>query len=91
MRVVVTNKVKKFLERLAQKNKTICKNNLKKLETPYPGEGTGDKEKLKISGEEIYRLHIARAYTAFYIIDKEQVVVLEIMSIERAHKKYGRL
>jgi mRNA-degrading endonuclease RelE of RelBE toxin-antitoxin system len=44
-----------------------------------------------IGGKDRYRLHIGRPYTAFYVIDeKEKVVrVVEILSIEAAHKKYG--
>lgn len=65
--------------------------NLNKLNKPYPGRGMGDKERLIVEGELIYRLHIGRTYTAFYIIDEESksVKVLEILSIETAHKKYG--
>jgi mRNA-degrading endonuclease RelE of RelBE toxin-antitoxin system len=62
-------------------------------ENPFPG-GGGDKEKLVLSGGgEIYRLHIARTYTAFYSVDKENriVKVHDILTIEQAHKKYGRL
>jgi hypothetical protein len=41
----------------------------------------------------ISRLHISRRCTAFYEIDKEEklVIVQEILPIEQAHKKYGRL
>lgn len=80
-----------FLRSLDGKSKSICKKNLQKLSSPYPGRGIGDKEKLVIAGEEMYRLHISHSYTAFYVIDeKEKIVrVLEILSIEAAHKKYG--
>ena len=91
MKIVVTRSVKKFLAKLPEKSKNICKANLQKLEQPLPGTGSGDKKKLVISGEDVYRLHISRAYTAFYIIMDERVVVLELMSIEQAHKKYGLL
>jgi hypothetical protein len=49
------------------------------------------KEKLIVAGEELYRLYIGRSYTAFYIIIEQDktVRVLEILSIESAHKKYG--
>ncbi len=40
------------------------------------------------SGREIYRLHIARTYTAFYSINKENMIVRvhDILRIELAHK-----
>ena len=81
-----------FLSRLHEKDKRICNNNLKKLSSsPYPGKGIGDKEKLSVAGEEVFRLHIGRTYTVFYIIIEETKIVrvLEILSIEQAHKKYG--
>ena len=80
-----------FLNSLDKKSKTICKKNLQKLSSPYPGRGIGDKERIIINGKDRYRLHIGRTYTAFYIIDeKEKIVrIAEILSIESAHKKYG--
>ena len=89
--VVVSDDVQGFLQSLDGKSKDVCKKNLAKLATPYPGRGIGDKERLVVDGEEIYRLHIGRTYTAFYVIDEKQkrVRVLEILSIKDAHQKYG--
>lgn len=89
--VVLSDDAVYFLRLLDNKSKSICKKNIQKLSSPYPGRGIGDKEKLIVAGEELYRLHIGRTYTAFYIInDKKKIVrVLEILSIESAHKKYG--
>ncbi len=81
-----------FLNSLDKKSSRICGNNLEKLkENPYPGKGKGDKEKILVEGEEIYRLHIGRSYTAFYIILEEEKIVrvIEILPIDKAHKKYG--
>ena len=88
----LSEEAKLFIEILDDKSKRICKNNLKKLkENPYPGKGSGDKEKLIIKGEEIYRLHIGRTFTAFYVIleTKKLVRVAELLPIDKAHKKYG--
>ncbi|MBU0979375.1 MAG: type II toxin-antitoxin system RelE/ParE family toxin [Nanoarchaeota archaeon] len=80
-----------FLRSLDNKSKNICKRNLQKLSNPYPGRGIGDKERLHVAGEEVYRLHIGRSYTALYIIDEKHKIVrvLEILPIDAAHKKYG--
>jgi mRNA-degrading endonuclease RelE of RelBE toxin-antitoxin system len=88
--ITISEQVKSFLQALPDKSRRICKNSLQKLENPFPGEGMGDKEKLHIGGEDVYRLHISRSYTAFYIIDTERklVRVIELLSIEKAHKKY---
>lgn len=83
---------KDFIDTLDDKSQRICKDNLRKVEdNPYPGQGIGDKEKVPVAGEEIYRLHIGRTFTAFYYVieKKKQVRVVEIMSIDEAHDKYG--
>ncbi len=89
--IEVADAVRQFLSSLDEKSKRICKDNLAKLSQPYPGRGPGDKERLVVAGEEVYRLHIGRSYTAFYIIIEEQklVRVIELLSIKDAHKKYG--
>jgi mRNA-degrading endonuclease RelE of RelBE toxin-antitoxin system len=83
-----------FVESLDDKSKRICKDNLKKLaDDPYPrpGSGSGDKEQLVVDGEEIYRLHIGRTFTAFYdILESEEVVkIFEVLPIDEAHSRYG--
>ncbi len=89
--VVVSDDVGDFLRSLDLKSRGICKKNLGKLALPYPGRGSGDKERIVVAGEEVYRLHIGRTYTAFYIIDERMklVRVIEVLPIEAAHKKYG--
>lgn len=81
-----------FVTSLDEKSERICKDNLKKLaENPYPGRGKGDKERLVVDGEEVYRLHVGRTFTAFYdvIEDETQVRVLEVLPIDEAHDRYG--
>ena len=58
---------------------------------PRPDSGSGDKEKLVIEGEELYRLHIGRTHTAFYdVLESDgEVRVIEIVDIDEAHKRYG--
>lgn len=89
--VVVSESARDFLTSLDAKSKSICKKNLSKLASPYPGRGLGDKERLVIAGKDRYRLHIGRTYTAFYTINEENklVRVVEILPIKAAHKKYG--
>lgn len=93
-RLLITEDIRDFLNSLDDKSQRIIRNNLKKLvSNPYPGSGKGDKEKLNLQNEEIYRLHIGRSWTAFYLIveDQKQVKITEITSIDEAHKKYGDL
>lgn len=91
-RLLVEEEVLEFLDGLDGKSERICKDNLKKLaEDPYPGSGKGDKERLYVAGEEVYRLHVGRTYTAFYeILEAENAVrVLELLPIDEAHDRYG--
>jgi mRNA interferase RelE/StbE len=92
--VKVHNTADAFIGTVPEKSRRIIKTALKGLEeNPFPGRG-GDKEKLDRGDDrEIYRIHIARTYTAFYSVDKEKriVKVHDILTIEQAHKKYGRL
>ena len=80
------------INNLDEKSERIVKSNLRKLaEGPYPGRGKGDKERLVVDGEEIYRMHISRSYTAFYDIleDEKAIQVFEVLPIDEAHKRYG--
>lgn len=93
-KVLIDGDALKYVNSLPEKSQRIVKENLKKLgESPYPGTGKGDKEKLTRKGEALYRMHIGRTFTAFYkIYDKEkEVKILKVMTIEKAHKEYGRL
>ncbi len=92
--VRVQRTVADFIDALPEKSRRIVTAALRGLgENPFPGSG-GDKELLALGGgREVYRLHIARTYTAFYGVDTgaETVNVYEILTIEQAHKRYGRL
>jgi len=90
--VLLSDDAVSYLRSLDEKSERICKENLRKLtESPYPGEGKGDKEKLVVDGEELFRLHIGRTHTAFYLVDggANEVRVVEILPIDEAHKRYG--
>lgn len=90
--VLLGDQPRDYLAALDEKSQRIVKDNLGKLaENPYPGSGRGDKEKLIVDGEELFRLHIGRTHTAFYVIleEEHQVRVIEITDIEDAHKRYG--
>lgn len=92
--VRVRRPVAAFINALPEKFRRIVKSALKGLgENPFPGSG-GDKELLTLqSDRSVYRLHIARTYTAFYSMDTDAgiVSVYEVLTIEQAHKRYGRL
>ncbi len=84
-----------FLNALPEKSQRIITEKLAVCKAdPYPGSG-GDKERLNTDGMEVFRLHIGRSFTAFYIVhtdtDRGWVEITHLMTIEQAHKRYGRL
>jgi mRNA interferase RelE/StbE len=88
--LVIKKKALKILEQLPEIVREKCKT---LADDPFPG-SHGDKELIKRkSHEDIYRLHIGRSYTVFYKIynDEKIVKILEVTTIEQAHKLYGRL
>jgi len=93
-RLMVDKRALDFLNSLEAKDQRIIKEKLKILqENPYPG-SDGDKEKLHTNKKrESYRLHVARSFTVIYNIDSDDnlVYITHIMSIEKAHRRYGRI
>lgn len=89
--VLIEKKAREFLKRLPQKTRRIVVEKIQDLaEDPFPG---GNKEKLEYPHPPtVYRLHISRSFTVFYIIEHEEntVKIEKIATIERAHKEYSR-
>lgn len=92
--VLVGEQPRAFLANADEKTERIVKDHLTSLsDEPHPrlGAGRGDREQLPVDGEELYRMHISRTYTALYTIDdsSNEVRVREIIPIDEAHKRYG--
>ena len=91
--IVIDKDALEFINSLPSKSHRIVVEKCKTLAfNPFPGQG--DKEIIQRKDhEDIYRLHISRSYTAFYKIYKDEKIVkiLDIMTIEQAHKIYGRI
>jgi mRNA interferase RelE/StbE len=90
--LVIKKKALEFVNSLPSKSQKVVIEKCKTLaDDPFPGQG--DKEIIRREGHEnIYRLHISRSYTAFYKVHKgeKRVLILDITTIEQAHKIYGR-
>ena len=90
--LVIGKKALEFINALPSKSQRILIEKCKTLaDDPFTGQG--DKELIHRMGhKDIYRLHISRSYTAFYKINKDEkmVKILEVTTIEQAHKIYGR-
>ena len=92
--VLLGDDARDYLGALDEKSRRIVTENLEKLAAepyPKPGAGSGDREKIVVDGEELYRLPIGRTHTAFYLVleDEREVRVVEITDIDDAHKRYG--
>ena len=90
--MVIKKKALEFVRTLPPKSQRLVVEKCKTLaDDPFPG--NGDKEIIQRKNhEDIYRLHISRSYTAFYKVYKNEkmVKILDITTIEHAHKIYGR-
>lgn len=86
--MVIDRKALLYLSELPEKSQRLIKERCHALaEDPFPGQG-GDKELLHIEFK-LYRLHVGRSFTVFYqICEEEQVKILEIVTIDKAHKLY---
>lgn len=71
-----------YINSLPDKDRRIIKEHLVQLEDPV---NARDVELLR---DGICRMHIAHSYTAFFIIFPDCIKVLDVMTIEQAHKKY---
>ncbi|WP_421908302.1 type II toxin-antitoxin system RelE family toxin [Methanolacinia petrolearia] len=89
--ILIEKRAEKFLKKLPIKSRRIIVEKILELKNnPFPGE---NKEKIFCpKPPEVYRLHISRSYTVFYIIniDDHLVKIEKIITIEGAHKDYFR-
>ncbi|WOX56794.1 type II toxin-antitoxin system RelE family toxin [Methanoculleus receptaculi] len=89
--LVIERRAREFVKKLPPKTRRIIVEKILELkEDPFPG---GNKEKLEYPHPPaVYRLHIGRSFTVFYIIEHEESIVKieKIMTIEKAHKEYSR-
>jgi hypothetical protein len=76
----------KFIELLPEKDRRIVGDHISRLEGTWPPDG--DLEKLYGCR---YRMHISRKYTLFIEHDGDKTTILRIMTLEQAHKRYGKI
>jgi mRNA interferase RelE/StbE len=88
LEVRIEKGVIKTLGKYPEKIRGHIFNHICKLEDPY---NAPDVECLHPKVQ-VYRMHIGRTYTVIFKINKESnlVTVLDLMTIEQAHKRYGR-
>lgn len=84
--LTVKKNVIEFIQVLPEKDRRIIGEHISRLEEKWPPDG--DLEKLYDCR---YRLHVSRRYTLFIEHDGNETTVLRIMTIEQAHKRYGKI
>ncbi len=89
--IVIEKGAKDSLKKLPKKTRRIIVLKILELaEDPFPG---GNKERPECPHPPaVYRLHVSRSFTIFYIIEYEESIVKveKIMTIEKTHKEYSR-
>lgn len=88
--IVIERRAEEFLKKLPAKTRRIIVEKILELkQDPFPG---GNKEKLEYPNPPaVYRLHVSRSFTVFYLIEPGEMLVKieKIMTIEQAHKRYS--
>ena len=90
--VLINRDAQKYVNSLTEKSRRLVKKKLEMLkDDPHPGRA--DKKKLHLPNYDLFRMHVSRSYTIFYRVYEEEktVKVLDIMTIDEAHKNYGML
>ena len=90
-KLLVKRRVLDSINFYPDKEKQIFKDKLRSLEKdPFPD--GNDKKEIKGTNKIVYRLRVGK-FRFFYVIDLEYktVRVTEFLTVELAHKKYGRI
>ena len=88
MRIKIEDRVKEFIMELPEKDRRVISEHIERL-SEHPS-AMGNIKKLHTSKPR-WRMHILLKYTLFYYVDSDMVWIDKIMTIEQAHKKYGKI
>jgi mRNA-degrading endonuclease RelE of RelBE toxin-antitoxin system len=88
LEVLIERGVIKALKKYPDTHRKKIFDHIRRLEDPY----TAPDVECLFPAEQMYRMHIGRSYTILFRIlkEKDTVLVLDLMTIEQAHKRYGR-
>lgn len=88
MKLEITERAKKFLAGLHEKDRRIVGEHIDRL-ADHP-QAHGDIKRLN-TVKERYRMHVSYRYTIFFYPKDRVLIIDEIMTTEQAHKEYGRI
>jgi mRNA interferase RelE/StbE len=88
LNVQIDRRVIKTLKKYPEKSRELIFDHIRTLEDPYRAP---DVECLH-KPTQVYRMHVGRSFTIVFKIHKQTnlVQVLDLDTIEQAHKRYGR-
>jgi mRNA-degrading endonuclease RelE of RelBE toxin-antitoxin system len=88
LKIAIEERVKEFIRELPEKDRRIIGEHIDRL--CEHSDATGNIRKLH-TRKPRWRMHISLKYTLFCYVDSETVWIDKIMTIEQAHKKYGKI
>jgi mRNA-degrading endonuclease RelE of RelBE toxin-antitoxin system len=88
VKIQIEDKVISFIRELPEKDRRVIGEHIERL-TNHPN-ATGNIKKLNTRKPRL-RMHISLKYTVFFYVIADTVCIDLIMTIERAHKKYGKI
>jgi mRNA-degrading endonuclease RelE of RelBE toxin-antitoxin system len=86
--IAITGRAVRFLAALPEKDRRIVGEHIGRL-TAHP-HAHGDIKRLNMPKER-YRMHVSHRYTVFFYPRGQEIVINDIMTLEQAHKNYGRI
>jgi mRNA-degrading endonuclease RelE of RelBE toxin-antitoxin system len=88
VKIRIEDRVKEFIRELPEKDRRVIGEHIERL-FEHPS-ATGNIKKLH-TRKPRWRMHISLKYTLFYYVEVDTVMIDKIMTIELAHKKYGKI
>lgn len=88
MHIAIEDRAREFIRERPEKDRRIIGEHIERL-SDHP-DAPGDIKRLK-TRKPRWRMHISSKFTVFFHVDGDTVYVDHIMSMELAHKKYGKI
>jgi len=88
VQIRIEERAKNFIWGLPEKDRRIIGEHIEEL-VHHP-HARGNIKRLKTKKPH-WRMHISWKYTLFYSIDSDTIWIKKIMTIEQAHKRYGKI
>ena len=87
VRIFIEERVKEFIRELPEKDRRVIGEHIERL-----SDHRMQRQYYEINTRKPrWRMHISMKYTLFYHVDSDFVWIDKIMTIEQAHKKYGKI